>query len=56
MFLCAANAGCEVLKTVHVEAAAAVAGWNYALAALELFHSSYHFELEGTSVVFFLVG
>lgn len=43
MFLRAANAGCEVLETVHVEAAAAVTRWDDALAALELFHASYHF-------------
>jgi hypothetical protein len=39
-----------------VETAAAVAGWDDALATLEFFHAGDHFELEGTTVVFFLVG
>jgi hypothetical protein len=43
VFLRATNAGCKVLQAVHVEATAAVAGWDYALTALELFHASYHF-------------
>jgi hypothetical protein len=43
VLLRATNAGCEVLKAVHVEAAAAVARWDYTFAALELFHAGYHF-------------
>lgn len=56
MFLRAAHAGGEVLEAVHVKPAAAVTGWDYALAALELFHASDHFKLVRASVVFFLVG
>jgi hypothetical protein len=39
-----------------VEAAAAVAGWEDALAALEFFHAGYHFQLVRAAIVFFLLG
>ena len=50
MFLRAANAGGEVLKTVHVEAAAAVAGGLDAVGAVELLHSKHHVGFIGAVV------